>query len=721
MPLIAPLALAGLAFIPLVIAFYLLKLRRDEHVVPSTLLWQRLVADVEANAPWQRLRRSLLLLLQLLLVAVLAVLAARPFVERPAGLARDIVLVIDTSASMGATDVVPNRLEAAKRAALDALRDLPSGGSVSVIAAGSTARVIANGTTDLGRIRQAIGDLVVEPAAGDLADALRLAGGLASRVADAEIVVATDAAIARPPDVRVDAPVKVLQVGRGRRNQAIVALAVRTAPSSVTRSVFVSVANLDLESADRRLEIWGDGRLLEARDVKLDPLSRSDVGIDDLPRDVSVVEVRLVGAGTGAATAGGDGTAAPDDLAVDDRAWAIVPPDRLRRVLLVGAGDPYLSTALSYLPDTEVYGVAPEAYGPATHPELFDLIVFEGTLPAELPRTAILAVDPPSSSPLGEVVGALKEPAIGTLDPEEPVLHFVDLSTTHIAAARKLVLPAWARTIVPGPGGAPLLYAGQRAGLRTAVLSFAPRQSDLPLQVAFPLLISNLAGELMGGSGAPPTAIAPATPVELAIPAGAIGLRVTAPDGSTTDLVPATPGAATITFSGTGRLGVYEVRPTGDQASPSPSADGSPGDTAAPLSSPSASSPDATAAASVTAPPVDPNAPVRFAVDLFSVEESTITPGSAAAIVATGSSARPSTDPGASASPATSASPGASVGPATGAGPIAPRAPARDELWGPLLLAVLGLLLVEWAVYERDGLVRIRRAIGARLPRRRAA
>jgi hypothetical protein len=53
MPFLAPLALAGLLFIPVVIAMYLLKLRRDEAVVPSTLLWQKLVADVEANAPWQ--------------------------------------------------------------------------------------------------------------------------------------------------------------------------------------------------------------------------------------------------------------------------------------------------------------------------------------------------------------------------------------------------------------------------------------------------------------------------------------------------------------------------------------------------------------------------------------------------------------------------------------------------------------------------------------------
>src|SRR6058998_3895488 len=118
MPFIAPLALAGLLFVPLVVAIYLLKLRRDERPVASTLLWQRLVADVEANAPWQKLRRSLLLLLQLLLV---------------------LVLVVDASASMGATDETPDRLTVAKAKAIDALRDLPAGGHVSVIAAGRTA------------------------------------------------------------------------------------------------------------------------------------------------------------------------------------------------------------------------------------------------------------------------------------------------------------------------------------------------------------------------------------------------------------------------------------------------------------------------------------------------------------------------------------------------------------------------------------------------------
>jgi hypothetical protein len=217
---------------------YLLKLRRDEAPVPSTLLWHKLVADVEANAPWQRLRRSLLLLLQLLLVVILALLAARPFLERPAGLARDIVLVIDTSASMQATDVTPNRLEAAKAAAIESLRDLPAGGKVSVVS-GRTAKVVVNGTSDIGRVKGSIAGIEPTSSVGDLGDALRLASALAARSGDAEILVATDAALAQSHGGALEAPVRVLQVGRDADNQAIVALAVRTAPSGLTLRVRV--------------------------------------------------------------------------------------------------------------------------------------------------------------------------------------------------------------------------------------------------------------------------------------------------------------------------------------------------------------------------------------------------------------------------------------------------------------------------------------------------
>ena len=701
MPFTTPLALLGLLFVPAVIAMYLLKLRRDEAVVPSTLLWTRLVADVEANAPWQRLRRSLLLLLQLLLVIALALLAARPFLERPAGLARDIVLVMDTSASMAATDVVPDRLTAAKQVAIDALKDLPTGGKVSLIAADRTARIVINETSDLTRVRQAIESLPVTESRGDLGDALELASKLAARSGDAQILVATDAALASKPTGRVAAPVKVLSVGRDRKNQAIVALAVRTAPSAVTRSVFISVANLDLEAANRRLELWGDDRLLEVRDVKLDPQARSDVIIDDLPREVGTVEVRLVGPDPAVQSA-------PDQLSVDDRAWAVIPPDRKRLVLVVGEGDPYLETALSFLPDVELFGVTPAEYGPATDRKdgrPWDLVIFEDFLPATLPKTPVLAIAPPRSGPLGDVSGTLKNPGIGSLDPDEPVLRYVDLSTTHISEAVKLTVPTWARAIVPGPRGAPLLYSGARDGINSAVLAFEPRQSDLPLQVAFPILFANLIGELMGTSTAPTEAVAPGTPIQLHIPSGAVGLSVVAPDDTETRLAPSsTAGAGTaVTFAATDRLGIYTVTPIPDPdatAAPSASALTS---SPAPPSSSAGASPSGSSGAPELPIVDDPMAPVRFVVALFDVDESTIAPGSPATIEALGSA-------GAGGSPA----PGASGAPAPS--PAATERPTtHDELWVPIVLLVLVGLCVEWALFHRDGLVRARRAIADRL------
>lgn len=696
MPLTTPLALLGLLFIPLVVAMYMLKLRREPKVVPSTLLWQRLLADVEANAPWQRLRRSLLFLLQLLLVAILVLLAARPFVERPAGLAGDIVLVVDTSASMAATDVLPDRLTVAKQAALEALRELPSGGKVSVIEAGRTARIVAAGSSDLGRIRIAIESIRPTAAQGDLADALELASELAAQSGDAEVLVATDAALATVPTTSVDAPVRVLRVGdeRGRRNQAIVALAVRTAPSAVTRSVFVSVANLDLETAQRRIELWGDGRLLESRTIDMDPQQKADVIIDDVPRDVAVVEVRLVGGETA------DPAVPPDQLAADDRAWAVVPPDRVRNVLLVGEGDAYLETALSFLPNVNLWGTTPARYSrDVVRPDGtdWDLIIFERFVPTTVPDVPSLLIAPPSSSPIVEVTGKLTNPGIGTLLPDEPVLRYVDLTTTHIAEAVRLELPAWARTVIPGPRGAPLLLTGVRSGVPTAVLAFEPRLSDLPLQVAFPILIANLTGELMGGSAAPTEAIEPGDPIALPLPAGATGLAVERPDGSLVTLAPGTTGGASVTFTQTDQLGVYTATPIRDPAA-GPSGAGS----APPSPSPSA---PASPSGSPGAPPLDPDGPIRFAVDLFDVAESTITPGSPDAIERLGR---------------TAPRPGASGDPAEPGGAPVERPPARDELWIPILLVVLVGLCVEWALYHRDVVVRGWRAMTNRVRRRPA-
>ena len=244
----------------------------------------------------------------------------------------------------------------------------------------------------------------------------------------------------------------------------------------------------------------------------------------------------------------------------------------------------------------------------------FDLVVFDGFLPDQLPAKPVLAIAPPRTSPLGSVVGTISGPAIGSLAVDEPLLANVDLSRLHVAQAQQMTLPDWARTVIPSGSDAPLLYSGVRDGLPTAVIAFDLRQSDLPLQVAWPILLSNVAGELLGTGTGTADPIAPATPVELALRPGVDGLRVTLPDASSRELAAAATGAGTLTFVDTHQLGVYRVEDLGADAVAleSPVAPGSP---AASTASQGSSSPGA----AVIEPAVDTR-PNSFAVDLFSAQ-----------------------------------------------------------------------------------------------------
>ncbi|MEA2676784.1 MAG: hypothetical protein QOJ81_925 [Chloroflexota bacterium] len=674
MGLLAPLALIGLIAIPIIVAFYMLRLRRPEQRVSSTFLWQQLVRDVEANAPWQKLRRSLLLVLQLLLALLLAFVVARPFSEHPAGLARDLVLVIDASASMSATDVFPDRLTAAKRIAQEQLAQVPSDGRVSIIAAGDTARVVANEATDRGRISQAIESVQASTSASDLTDALKLANSLAKRAHGAEVLVVTDDAFSVSPDVTLEVPLRVLTVGRERDNQAIAALAVRADPSGLKRTLFVSVANYSASTVGRSLQILADGVPVTARDLYLDPLTRADVVIDELPPGSSVVEARL-----SPATDGDEPAGPPDYLPLDDAAWAIVPPDHLRRVLLVGPGNVYIQNAFALLPNVELYGATAAQWPTTTGKDQFDLIVFDGFVPPDLPNKPILAFAPPQTSALGVVIGTLTEFGMGQPAVNDPLLRGVDLTRLHIGKMQQMELPAWARAVLPGSDG-PLLYAGVRDTLPTAVFAFDIRESDLPLQVAWPIMVSNLAGELLGLNAQALDPLAPSSPIDIPITPNSQGVRVTLPDGTVENLPPGATGASSVTFVTTRQLGVYRA-----EVIPAPAPSGSPGATASPSPTPD---PSASPGGQVGTQ----DEPLLFAVDLFSTDESNIRPGDGARLTALGADVP--LDP-------------ANVG------------TAHDEFWPLLAALTLLFLIIEWLVYERDGARRVLNGLRGMNPLRR--
>src|SRR5215211_9363137 len=125
MNLLLPIGLGLGVTLPIVVIFYLLKVRRHDEEVSSTFLWNDLIRDLAAHEPLQRLKVSLLLILQLLGLALVAIAVARPFTEQSGQKPVHAVLLLDGSASMHASDVQPSRFDRAVSAARSTLLGLP--------------------------------------------------------------------------------------------------------------------------------------------------------------------------------------------------------------------------------------------------------------------------------------------------------------------------------------------------------------------------------------------------------------------------------------------------------------------------------------------------------------------------------------------------------------------------------------------------------------------
>src|SRR5512136_109139 len=275
MNFLTPLAFGLAALLPVVVALYFLKLRRDEQRVSSTYLWRTLVRDVAANAPWQRLRPNLLLLLQLLLLAALILALVRPFTWTTAAAGDHLILVIDASASMAATDVRPNRLAAAAEQARRLAGQLPAGVPVTLIAAEAEAKVLLSASPDRALLGRALDGLRPGPAGADVATALELAAALAAGEPNAQVVLLSDGGVRLPQQWSATAALRYIPIGQSGENQAVAALSLDPGAAGQGWSAFVRVSNYGPSAVQRRLALYvysdldSPSRLVTVRDLDL--------------------------------------------------------------------------------------------------------------------------------------------------------------------------------------------------------------------------------------------------------------------------------------------------------------------------------------------------------------------------------------------------------------------------------------------------------------------
>lgn len=579
--------LAG-AVIPPLILLYFLKLRRRTQPIGSTLLWKRSIEDLRANAPFQKLRRSLLLLLQLIALAMLALAIMQPQWRAGNRTGGSVIILIDNSASMNASDVEPagrSRLDDAKEKARNLVESYQSSGlfggtadEIMVIGFNARAEVYCAFTDSRQQLIDAIDAIESTHLPTRIDEALKLARAhttvvdpenpglvLTGRAVTFELF--TDGRIADwERNVSKGERLRYYPIGGDAPdNIAFGSIAAeRPFDNPDALEVFASLANFNVAEVTCRVQMSVGGNVEAGwiRDVVVEPAvtdestGRLEPGRANVifgpfeQRRGAVIELANL---------------REDDLALDNMVWIVTPDPQNLQVAIV---EPRVSltsdsvAGMNMLRRLDRLTAAQfEAAADDGTIARYDVIVLDGFDPASIPPgryVSLGAALPLEPFAVGESVESL---AIADWDREHPVMRYVNLNNLIISRMTPLAEPDRVKAIAEAGAGrvvAPAIVEWSDNTRHVLHCVFKPIDTNWFWHPSFVIFMVN-AVEYLGtlGEAAADRAIAPGEPIVTSLPSATQNIAMHVPGEAPTPIATADPNA--IAWARTNVSGVYEL------------------------------------------------------------------------------------------------------------------------------------------------------------------
>lgn len=481
-----------------IVLMYLLKRKYVDTVVPSHMLWNRVLRNLEANRPWEKLRNRLLFWLQMLVAALLVLALMQPFIPIESSAKSHLVLVADTSASMSATDAQNAKGEPVTRLDLmkERMRETVTGigkySEITLIRMGEQPELLESRQTSLDKLEQSIDGLEIFYGKTAYRETMSLAASLTRTEQDAEIIVFTDQQWPEPPaGITYSVPVRTETIQGSDRNISIAQFGVKQTGGTAANSGVQGVAVIrnwsnDPKSVEVVLGSDENHRVLDVRTVELGPNEQKTVRYDQLDMaDYYTLHLNT-----------------SEGLQADKYAYAMLAEQGAKRALLLSKGNLFLEKALQLsgvevirvqIPSDEGEEVAQREV--LTVPDAkVDFIVLDGVadewiaspawsnLLEQKPYWKIMSVDRQDQA---------AQPVDDNFEiSDHPISQYIRMADTHIAQLAQVESIPWGEPIVK-LGGVPAIIAGTEQGRPRLLFTFDLHHSDLPLRAEFPILVRN--------------------------------------------------------------------------------------------------------------------------------------------------------------------------------------------------------------------------------------
>ncbi|HSF16151.1 MAG TPA: BatA domain-containing protein [Vicinamibacteria bacterium] len=449
-----------------IVLLYWLKPPPRRVLVPSMLIWSRVLKERKGRSDFWRWLVSLLIALTVGLAIAMSV--GRPEIGALSGTARRIAVVVDNSTTMAArSSSGRTRFEMA----LDRARELVRQGS-------SASRYLVADTTG----HAPGGEYTSRRVALERIDRLQVSLGGKSAFpprelfGDSEVFFVTDGVLVSEIPERVT----VVPVFQPVANVGITAFDLRAVPANPTRfEAFLEVANHSAEARRVAAQVDGASGASLKRTFSLEP-GQVRGEILDLAQFSSGPVRALI-------------DSEEDGFELDDVAYAYLGTPRVLRVALVTTGSSYLETLLRLDPRIELEIVSPSTLSSVREPDLF---VFDRFAPDTAPSVPVIAFDPTPVGWLGKHTGReLAGLSLSGTERDHPVMANVSLGDVVVERVAAVELGDF--DVLVGTELEPLILAGD-VPVRFVHVTFDLAQSNLPLQASFPIFLSNAVSWLTG-------------------------------------------------------------------------------------------------------------------------------------------------------------------------------------------------------------------------------
>ena len=466
-----PLAL--LVLIPIIIIMYLLKQKAVDHPFSSLFLWKEMYKNMQANTPWEKLKKNLLMYLQIATVLILILALMSPYIKSETTSAGHVVLVLDTSGSMNTKyDDGHTRMEVAVSEAIDYVDKLPGDTSISIITSDKEAVLVLTDSVDKSLAKRRLNAIEATNYMGDCSFGMEMAESMIAQWETAEVVYFTDTYVSCKTtggyivDVYSEMDNAVVEyVGHGTNNEGLL-------------TVLAKVSNFGSKELKTDINLYGDDEMLAVKEVTIPSGDSEIVYFENLAFDGKVIYAELHDV--------------KDALLLDNGCYDVITEAAECNVLLMTEQNLYLEKAMALMDGVKVTKSNDIDGFKDFLSQEYDLYVFDGMVPTELPKNGSMLFINCECPELYTVADTLEGILLKVKDSK--VTKYLEDYSFGASKVKAMEVPGWADSFLTA-GNFSAGFIGTYGTQQVCVLGMDFHDTELPLKSEFPILIYNIMNE----------------------------------------------------------------------------------------------------------------------------------------------------------------------------------------------------------------------------------